>query len=286
MARPGCTTVNLARVIVIMMVSRERSSPPCVLFAVIAASGLTGAPRMAHADDVVSDEEPPPSAASSSVEAGAFLPSALSPRTEDRRGMVMIMGGWDQNRAGGIYDAAAEARLLGPVSLLAGATYDGPGTRASPHLELRLDAARQARHGLDMAAAAGYSDVGFNTVPIAVLKIAIGRNVGASYLLANAVYEHGLREEERSGELRLAALYPVARAVHVGLDARFQIDLERDDDEPTGESEWESRSGFVATYTWDRIVLTSGAGISALRLRAGGATEVGPVLTAGVGTVF
>ena len=221
-----------------------------------------------------------------SVEAGAFLPSALSPRNADRRGMVMVTAGWDEARGGGIYDAAAEAQLLGPVSLLAGATYDGPGTQSSPHLELRLDAITQARHGLDMAIAAGYSDVGFNTVPTAVLKVAMGRNVGASYLLANVVYEHGLREEERSGELRLAALYPVAANTHVGIDSRFQIDLERDDDEPTGEAEWESRSGLVANYTWNRIVFTTAASLSALRFRSGGPTEIGPVFTAGFGSVF
>jgi len=84
----------------------------------------------------------------------------------------------------------------------------------------------------------------------------------------------------------LAALYPVAAATHVGIDARFQIDLERDGDEPAGEAEWESRSGLVANYTWNRIVFTSGAGISALRFRSGGPTEIGPVFTAGFGSVF
>ncbi|HEY0478782.1 MAG TPA: hypothetical protein VGD37_14790, partial [Kofleriaceae bacterium] len=148
------------------------------------------------------------------------------------------------------------------------------------------DALTQATYGLDAAVAAGYSDAGFNTVPAAVLKIAIGRNVGASYLLANLVYEHGLQQGERAGELRLAALYPVARAAHVGIDSRLQIDLERDGDEPAGETDWEWRSGLVASYAWNRIVFTGGGGISALRLRGGGPTAIGPVITAGFGTVF
>lgn len=270
-----------------MMLSRERSSTSRIFFAIIAVAALAGTPRVAHADDDdVVDTEPAPSSAPPSAEAGAFLPSALSPRSEGRRGLVTVMAGWDQARGGGIYDAAAEAELLGPVSLLAGATYDGPGTSASPHLELRLDALTQARHGLDVAVAAGYAGAGLNTVPAAVLKVAIGRNVGASYLLANVVYDHGLEDGERSGELRLAALYPVTRATYLGIDSRLQLDLEHDNDEPAGETDWESRSGLVASYAWNRFVFTGEAGISALRLRSGGPTAAGPVVTAGFGTVF
>jgi hypothetical protein len=269
----------------IMMLSREHSSTRHVVFAVIAAGGLAATPRMAHAEDndEVIDDKP---AISRSVEAGAFLSSALSPRNDGGGGLVTVMAGWNQARRGATYDTAAEARIHGPVSLLAGAVYDGPGTIASPHFELRLDAANQATHGLDLALAGGYTDAGFNTVPAAVLKVAIGRNVGASYLLANVAYEQGLQQGERSGELRLAALYPVSRAAHVGIDSRFQIDLERDNIEPTGETDWEWRSGPVASYTWNRFVLMGGGGVSALRLRGSASTAVGPVLTAGFGTLF
>lgn len=267
------------------MISRERRSTCYFVFAVIAISAIAGAPRAARADDDV-DETAPPSSASHSIAAGAFLSSALSPHNDGRRGLVTVMGGWDQARGGAFYDTAAEAQLVGPVSLLAGATYQGPGTTTSPHFELRLDATTQARHGLDLAVAVGYGGVGFNTVPAAVLKVAVGRSVGASYLLANAVYEHGLQAGERAGELRLAALYPVSSAAHVGLDSRFQIDLERDNDEPAGETDWEWRSGLVASYAWNRIVFTGGGGISALRLRSGAPVAVGPAVTAGFGTVF
>lgn len=269
----------------IMMLVRERSSVFCFVFALVAVGALAGTPRIAHGDDDHVDEDPPSSAAAS-AEAGAFLASALSPRSEGRRGLATIMAGWDGARSGAIYDTGAEARLLGPVSLRAGAVHDGPGTGASPHIELRLDAFRQTTHGLDMAVAAGYSDVGFNTLPAAVLKVAVGRTVGTSYLLGNAAYQHSLQEGDRSGELRLAALHPVSRLVHVGIDSRLQIDLERDDDEPAGEAEWEWRGGFVASHTWNQFVFTGGGGISALRLRSGGPTAVGPVFTAGFGRVF
>ena len=269
-----------------MMPSRERSSTSRILFAVFAVPALAGSPRLVHADDDddVLDAKPPPSSAS--VETGGFLASALSASSEGRKGLVSVMGGWDRARNGGVYDTAAQAQILGPVSLLAGASYDGPGTVASPHFELRLDALKQATHGLDMAVAAGYVDTGFNGVAAATFKLALGRNVGATYLLSNVVYGQGLQDGERFGELRLAALYPLGHAASIGLDSRFQIDLERDNNEPVGETDWESRTGVVGSYTWNGIVLMSSAGVSALRLRAGGPTAVGPVVTAGFGTVF
>jgi hypothetical protein len=255
-----------------------------VIGAAIAVGAL--APRIVLADDAdVVDDKPAASSAVRSVEAGAFLSSALSPRNDSGRGFATVMVGWDQARAGSTYDAAAEAQLVGPVSLRAGEVYDGPGTIASPHFELRLDAARQATYGVDLAVAVGYVDAGFSNVPAAVAKLAIGRNIGTAYVLGNVVYEHG-QGGELSGELRLAALHPVSRAAHVGIDSRLQIDLERDDDEPAGEAEWEWRSGLVASYAWNRLVFTGGGGVSALRFRSGGPTAVGPVITAGIGTVF
>lgn len=273
-----------------MMRSRGPCSTCRLCSAIAAAGALAAAPQPVRADDSdgvdVLDDEHAPSAGTHSAEAGAFLISALSPRSEGRRGLVTVSGGWDRARDGAIYDTTIEANLLGPLSLSAGALHDGPGTSASTHFELRLDALHQARHGLDLAIAGGYTDAGLNTVPAAVLRLAVGRNVGASYLLANVVYDHGLEEGERSGELRLAALYPVARAVHIGIDSRLQIDLERDSDEPSGEVDWDWRSGLVASYAWNQFVFTGGGGISALRLRSGGPTAVGPVVTAGLGTVF
>ncbi|HEX8108449.1 MAG TPA: hypothetical protein VF516_12035, partial [Kofleriaceae bacterium] len=263
-------------------------------------AGLAGMPGVARADDDL-DETPsagsvsrgaetgasqPPASSVHSAETGGFLPTALSATSEGRHGLASVMTGWDQARRGNIYDTSAEAQLVGPVSLSAGASYDGPGTIASPHVELRLDALRQARHGLDLAVAAGYVDVGFNTVPAAVFKIAAGRRVGAGYLLGNVVYGQGLQAGERHGELRLAALHPITRSAQIGVDTRFQIDLERDHDEPAGETDWESRTGLVASYAWNRLVVMGSAGVSALRLRAGGSTAVGPVVMAGFGTVF
>jgi len=269
-----------------MMPSREHSFPRSVLVAVIAIPAIAALPQLARADDVDDGTPPPPLSVSRAVETGAFLPSAAAATSEGRSGLVSIMGGWARARNGGIYDAAVEGHLFGRVSLLAGASYDGPGTTATPRFELRLDALRQAQHGVDMAVSAGYIDSGFNTVPAVVFKLAVGRQIGPAYLLGNLGYGQGLEDGERSGELRLAALYPINDATHIGLDSRFQIDLERDDDEPSGETDWESRTGFVASYAWNRIVFTGNAGVTALRLRTGAPATAGPSVMAGFGTAF
>jgi hypothetical protein len=273
-----------------MMLSRDRSAARSLVFAVGAVAAvvtLAETRRVARADDGVVDEEPAaPTLVSRSVEAGGLLSSGLSPRNDGRRGLVMAAVGWNDARASATYDVAAEAHLLGPLSVRAGAFSDGPDTSTSTHVELQLDAVKQATHGVDVAVAVGYSGAGFSTVPAAVLKVAIGRSMGASYVLANMGYEQGLQDNERSGELRLAVLRPLSRSVHVGIDSRFQIDLERDDDEPPGETESEWRTGFVASHTWNRLVFTVNGGVSALRLRGSDSTAVGPIVTGGFGTVF
>jgi hypothetical protein len=267
-----------------MTLSPELRPAARACFLVIAICALLRGP--AHADDEIDDGDESRPVAAGSMETGAFLPSALAPSSEDRRGLATVAVGYDQARGGGTYDTAAEARVAGPVSLLAGATHYVPGTGASPRFELRVDALDRRKYGMDVAVAVGYTAAGFNTVPATLMTVAAGRNIGRSYVLTNVAYGRGLEEGEQYGELRLAALYPVTDAAHIGIDSRFQIDLERDDAEPDGESEWESRTGLVASYAWNRFVFTSGAGISAFRLRSGGPAEVGALVTAGFGTVF
>lgn len=268
------------------MMRRTRISRSRGGWSIVAVAALAGAPQVARADDEVDDDDRPPSSAAHSLASGAFLPAALTATTEQRRGLVAFTAGWDGARHGAIYDTTAEAQLIGPISLSAGASDEGPGTMASPHVELRLDALHQRTHGVDLAIAGGYTHAGFNLVPAATFKLAVGRSVGPGYLLGNVVYGHGLDDGERFGELRLAALYPVTQAAQVGIDTRLQIDLERDASEPAGEADWESRTGVVASYAWNRLVLTSTAGVAALRLRSGGGTSVGPIVMGGLGTVF
>lgn len=270
-----------------MLTSRSRSSTRSFAAALIAIGGAVTTPSLARADGPDDHDEVAAPEAAHTAETGGFLASALAARSDGRRGLVTVLGGYDGARKGGIYDTTGEAQLTGPLSLRAGASYDGPGTSSSPHLELRLDTLRQDRHGIDLAIAGGYTGAGFNDVPAAVLKLALGRSIGATYMLANLTYEHGLADGERAGEFRLAALVPVAQGTHVGVDSRLQVDLERGGHDPDGETDWEWRSGLVASYAWDRYVVTGSGGVSAVRIR--GATPgpaVGPSVMAGLGTVF
>jgi len=105
-------------------------------------------------------------------------------------------------------------------------------------------------------------------------------------LTANVGYGAGVRQGERYGDLRLAAMQQLSRDVHLGLDSRFRVDLERDSDEPAGEPEWEMNAGPVAALSLGRFVLTGGAGASAVKYRLISTRGVGLYGLMGLGAVF
>jgi hypothetical protein len=200
--------------------------------------------------------------------------------------VVSVGGGYDAARGGAAFDSAVEARLVGRLSVRAGGSYVGPNGVARPGAALKLDTLRQEAHGMNMALAAGYEGHGFNTVPALTFLVAASRTLGATTIAANAAYAQGLELDERYGDLRVAALHSVISDLHLGLDSRFRIDLERDSDEPTGEPDWELLAGPVASYSLGAFVLTAGPGVSAIKLRAGGPSRVGVVGRIGLGTTF
>jgi hypothetical protein len=238
----------------------------------------------------VGAQEDAPSAAPASTAddaaAGAFLPAGMTPRRIDERALASFSVGWDGATSSAMIEASAEARLAGSLSLRAGASADGDPSRTGPRFELRWDAAAQKSAGIDVAVSGAYDGNGFNTVPAVGLELALGRRFGATYVLANAGYGQGLELGERYGEARMAALCRVFEAASIGVDSRLQVDLERDDDEPAGERDFEWRSGLLASYTLSSYVVTLGGGVSVSRWRADERTAVGPVVMAGLGATF
>lgn len=227
----------------------------------------------------------PDVSAARSVEGGAFLPTALAARSDTQRAIVFLQGGWDRARGGALFDSRVESTLFGPVSLRAGATWEHAAATLAPTFEVKLDALRQERHGVDLAVTAGYEGIGFNLVPAFVTRASVGRRLGATTLVGNVAYGQGLDLEERHGDLRLAGVHRFTRRLWLGLDARVRVDLERDDDEPAGEAEWAWMTGPVATWAAGAVAVSLSAGVSAVKLRDG-RSDSGPAATAGVGLVF
>jgi hypothetical protein len=96
----------------------------------------------------------------------------------------------------------------------------------------------------------------------------------------------GLDEGERYGDFRAAVMRGLTRDLHLGLDSRLRVDLERDQDEPAGEPDWELVAGPLATYSVGPFVVSASAGLSALKLRLVDARNFGLIGTVGFGAVY
>jgi hypothetical protein len=237
------------------------------------------------ADDEV---EPLPEATASekSAASGAFLPWTMGARSDAQRALVHVQGGYDSAEKGAVFQTVLEAQVLGRLSVRGGGSYLGPSGQFRPEAGLRVDALRQERHGVDLAVLAVYEARGFNMVKAATARVAVSRTFGETRLVGNVGYGYGFEDGERYGDFRLAGLRAVTQHLQVGLDSRMRIDLERDNDEPAGEPEWDLVTGPVATYTFDRLLFSASAGMSATKMRLMPGNRVGAIGTLGVGTVF
>lgn len=250
----------------------------------VAATGGTARAQVETDGDGEPAKRPP--AAGEAVGAGAFAPYSMSARSDTQQALGFFQGGYDSARQSAVFQAAAEVRVWGRLSLRGGGTYLGPAGQLRPDVALKVDALRQEVSGVDLAAAVGYEAQGFNLTPAVVARAAVGRTVKGTRLTANVGYAAGTREGERYGDLRLAAVQRVTRDVHLGVDSRFRIDLERDGAEPAGEPEWELNAGPVAALSLGRFVLSAGGGASAVKYRLVGTRNVGLYGLMGLGAVF
>jgi hypothetical protein len=263
------------------MLSRAGDRLAAALTAVLVMAA-TGA--RAAEDDPAKDK--PAGKSAESASAGAFLPWTMGARSDTQRALVYGQGGYDSGGKGAVFQTVIEAQVFGRVSLRAGGSYGGTGERFRPEAGLRVDALRQNQHGVDLALLGVYEGESFNMVRAITARVAISRSLGDTRLVTNLGYGVGLDQDERHGDLRLAGLQRLSPNLHLGLDSRLRVDLERDDDEPAGEPDWELVAGPLATYSLGRFVVSASAGVSALKLRLVEKRQVGAIGTLGFGAVF
>jgi hypothetical protein len=201
--------------------------------------------------------------------------------------VVSVVSSYDSQR-GVVLRASTEVHPFGPFVLQAGAIY-GSATSLQPRVGLRIQALRQARHGIDLAIGAQYDGASYEGKPGFETFVALSRQLGRVGLFANFVYGQELDETQRHGEVRLAALVRVATPVYAGLDGRIAFDL---DPGRTVDADSVSDVDFVATVgptvsysvKWFSLLLSGGA--TAMRWK-GRATELGGTAVAGFGlTLF
>src|SRR5690348_8668636 len=123
-----------------MTAPSRRSLPLLVILGVLASPVVAWAQSDVSTHSFVTGQ---------SAGAGAFLPFTLSAAIDKQTALGSAVGGYDGAHKAGVFEAAAEVRLLGPVSLRGGAVYSDPTARLRPSLGARVQALRESRHGID-----------------------------------------------------------------------------------------------------------------------------------------
>ncbi|HET6280882.1 MAG TPA: hypothetical protein VFH73_07950 [Polyangia bacterium] len=254
----------------------------------VATIALTMLAAAAAAQGAETEPETQPTLGGShgSVASGAFLPWTMGARSDAQRALVYGQGGYDGAAKGAVFQSVIEAQILDRLSLRAGGTFAAGDATFRPEVGLRVDALRQERHGVDLAVLGVYEAKGFNTVRAVTARVALSRAFGDTRVVGNVGYGFGLDDVERYGDFRVAGLHRLTSNLHVGLDSRLRVDLERDNNEPAGEPEWELLAGPVATYSFGRYLISASVGMSALKLRLAGGARAGAGSALGFGAVF
>jgi hypothetical protein len=227
-----------------------------------------------------------PTVTAGSAGTGAFLPFTLSPAIDRQAALGSAVGGYDGAHKAGVFEAAAEARLYGPLALRGGAVYSSAGDRLRPSLGARVQALRESRHGVDGAIGVAYRPEGLTELEGEIEAVlSLGAHLGLTYFTGNLAYGQDPEGKERDGEVRLAALHPLGRFL-VGGDARLRFDLGPEGSAAAHkEPQLDAVVGPVASVVAGPVALLVQGGASAVKLQ-GTSTSVGALVLAGVGASF
>jgi hypothetical protein len=255
----------------------RRSLVPLVTLAALLA---LGSPARAQRSD---DGAGRPATTLTSAATGAFLPFTLAAAIEKQAALGSAVGGYDGAHRAGVFEAAAEVRVFGPVALRGGAVYSSASDRLRPSLGARVQALRESRHGVDGAIGVAYRPEGLTEMEGELEGVlSLGAHLGVTYLIGNLAYGQDPEGNERDGELRLAALHPVG-PLFIGGDARARLDL--GSAAAKNEPRLDAVVGPVASLVAGPVSLLLQGGASALKLK-GTPTAFGALVLGGVGASF
>lgn len=255
------------------------------------------APHAAHAQEAVEprdnvERKQAQPAGEAAASDGAFLPFSASARHADRKVTGKLLSGYDSGSNSGLVKAEAEAKVanrlgpLGPLGLRAGVSYDGIGRKSRPFVGGYLDVLEQKKYGLNLSLLGRFESNGFNAVPGVAAGFAVSRDFDGTLLLASAEYGHGLDDNEQNAAGSLAFMQRLSQNFRLGVDGKFQIDLERDQSEPLDEPDWRTVGGPLLAASIGSFSATLGGGVSALRYRLSETNHVGAAAYAGIGAAF
>jgi hypothetical protein len=233
------------------------------------------------------EAERPVADARESQRSGTFLPWTLGPAVSAQRALGFVTGGYDAAWSRGLFEAGAEAVVWGALALRAGGSYVEAQDRVRPWFGARAQLLRQGRHGIDGALAVQYRGGGFNLVPAVETSVALGRHGSRGGVFLQATYGAGLQDGERYVDVRVATTRSLGENALVGVEARSQVDLEREWPEPAGEPAYDLRVGPFLSYAFGSYVLTGQAGVGAVKFRASDdSSRTGVLGSVGLGRIF
>jgi hypothetical protein len=256
---------------------------------VLAAAGSPAGAQVPVAPSVSASQEadvdqPPLQQAE---EAGAFLPFSQTASGEGRRSLAVGLAGYDSAAQRGTFEARAEVRAWGPITVGGGAVYTQATDTLRPSFGARVQLLRRARHGVDGSVGVFYRPEGLTEPEGEIEGVAsVGLRVAGTYLLGNLLYGQDPEASERDAELRLAALTPIGARFLAGFDSRLRVDLGSSPaklvthQEPTADA----LVGPCGTAVLGPFALTLSTGASALRRQ--GQTRYGAFGIMAVGTTF
>jgi hypothetical protein len=249
------------------------------------AALANGRARAAGPDEGDGKDRVRPNPVADSAAVGSFLPFTHPAALDTQTAYASGTAGFDSARNTGMYEAAAEVRLWGPLSIRGGAVYARSNQRLRPSFGARVQALRESRNGLDGSLGVFYRPEGLTEAEGELEAVlSAGVHLGATYLVGNLVYGQDPEGRERDGEVRVAALRPVASRLLLGVDGQMRFDLGSSKPGKV-EPALDAFFGPAATVLLGPVALLFHAGGSAFRLD-GATTSFGAFVLGGVGTAF
>ena len=234
-------------------------------------------------------EDTPANHAARLAARGAFLAVAQTATVDERRAYAVGFGGYDSARSTGTFEAATELRLFGPVALRGAAVYTNSTGTARPSFGARAQVLREDRQGVDAAVGLFYRPEGL-TEPEGEIEsvVSLGRHLGRTYLLGNLLYGQDPEGNERDGEVRMAALRPLAGRLLLGFDGRVRFDLGSSAAKLAARREalMDAMLGPTVSALVGPVVLLFQGGGSALRLQQQVLPSFGGFVLVGIGTAL
>lgn len=220
------------------------------------------------------------------LDEGNLLPGVTGARHDRPEVRVEASAGRDTSTGTTTFGTALEATLTDRLALRSTFANDGYDPKLRPTVGFTFDVLRQGEAPVDVSLGVAYADQDYNQVGGVLVRVAIGRRIGATMLVTNLEYGAGLAQGERYGALGVGAIRPLARDLYAGVSTVAHLDLELDDAEPAEERTWDVQGGPVVGYALGPVVVRATAGVAAWQFRQHPDAHVGAVGLLGGAMVF